>query len=286
MTATAYDLTSTAMLASMKISSWAARVTDKDITQDVSTTHAARDNTGKFTKRIIDKAGMKAITDVISQARQYHLSATLPWGQDGIRILPAKKFSEYSARMRGFEADFDMAVNAFEANYIKLKDEARDMLGTMYDENNYPHVSEIKEKFKIEVSIMPIPKADDFRVNLSTDIVDQIKKDIEKKEKDILANAVKSVWKRLFDTIKIMQDRLSNPETKLIRAALIENIRDIVNIIPELNITNDKDLEAMRKEVEKKLCVYTRDELQAEPEKRYELAETAEEIMKRMEGYL
>jgi len=284
MSAVAYDLSSTAMLTSLKISRWTASVHDKDITQGVLNEHAANDKTGKFTKKIINKAGMKAITDVVSRARAYHLSVTLPWSGDGARILPSAKFMEYSAEMRKFKHEFELAVNLFENEYYVLKDQARTELGTMYDENNYPHLSELRDKFKFETDINPIPNANDFRVNLSADAIEEIKKAFEEKEKNVLVEAVKHIWRNMFDVIKHMHERLSQ-EDAVFKKTTITKLQDIVENLPTMNITNDQALEAMRVEIQDSLCTYTPEEIRKDPEKRAEVTKTAEEIMKKMEGY-
>lgn len=280
----AYDLSATAMLANLSISRWTASVHDKHITKDVIDNHAAKEKTGRFTKKIINKAGMKAISDVVSRARTYHVAVTLPWSGDGARILPAAKFMEYSAEMRKFKAEFEAAVSLFENEYHTLKDQARDELGTMYDENNYPHLSEIRDKFAFDTDICPIPNANDFRVNLSVEAVEEIKKEFADREKDVLNKAVKHIWKKMFEVVKHMHERLST-EDAVFQKTTITNLQKIVDDLPMMNITNDQDLEAMRLEIQDKLCAYTPEEIRKDPEKRAEVSATADEIMKKMEGY-
>jgi len=41
----------------------------------------------------------------------------------------------------------------------------------------------------------------------------------------------------------------------------------------------------MRVEIQDSLCTYTPEEIRKDPEKRAEVTKTAEEIMKKMEGY-
>lgn len=287
----AYDITQTAMLTILSISRWTASKLDRDVTRNVLNEHNAKEKTGRFTKKVINKDGMKMITDVISRARSYHNTVTLPWGQDGVRILPAKLAQDYFKKMREFKAEFERAVSEFEGTYNDLKDRAREELGTLYDENNYPAINELRDKFAFETSVSPIPNASDFRVELSAEAVDEIKKEIEDRNKNILQNAIRHVWKELANIITHMHDRLTgtdpkNPDKKMvIHNSVVENLKEMIEAIPKLNITNDPELEKMADEIKDKLCAYTPVELRKEPDKRTEVATSAEEILKKMEGY-
>lgn len=277
------DLSSTAMLASLKISNWTASVCDKDISQEVLRDHGADAETGRFTKKIIKKDGLKKIREVVTKARAFHRKVTLPWG-DGTRILPAKMFLEFRDEMAVMHSQFDTAVHNFVGEYENLKAEAYGELGTLYSEQDYPDKQELANKFKFDVDIAPMPNADDFRVNLNKEAVDAIRKEIEENTQRTLQAATKSIWQDLFTVVERMQIKLSDTDAKF-KNTLIGNIEEILGLLPSLNITDDPALTKMGEDIRDKLCTVTPDELRKNSVMREQVAKDSEAILQTMAGY-
>jgi hypothetical protein len=74
------------------------------------------------TKSLLAKDALAKITTVSGAAREYHYEATLPWLQDGSRILPSDNFFVYSERMRKLKEEFDLCVAEFVSSYPALRD--------------------------------------------------------------------------------------------------------------------------------------------------------------------
>lgn len=77
---------------------------------------------------------------------------------------------------------------------------------------------------------------------------------------------------------------------KTFHNTLIDNIREVVEILPKLNITNDPELEKLRQRVDKVLCQYDPGELKPtsksfDPKKRKQAKRDADAILKAMAGY-
>jgi len=67
-------------------------------------------------------------------------------------------------------------------------------------------------------------------------------------------------WMKIYRPIKHMAEVLSKDKPKIFES-LLTNVTDLVNILPDLNFTEDPKLEEMRKEIEGKLCDITADQL-------------------------
>ena len=52
-----------------------------------------------------------------------------------------------------------------------------------------------------------------------------------------------------------MAEKLADSD-KIFRDSLINNLCDLCDLLPKLNITGDKNLDNMRKEIEQQLCRY------------------------------
>lgn len=267
-----------AMLANLTVRAWSARKRDKEVGKEVEKTHQAQD-AGNFNKLLIDSKHLKPIVSMTGLLRTTHYNMTLPWGDNGDRLLPSKMYFDYTKKMRDLRDKFNTAVNDFCANYPTYKQEARKRLGTMYDPDDYPDVSHITTKFSAELSFLPVPDAKDFRVDLGEDEVAEIKKDIENQVAKQQEAAVRDLWMRLKDVVDRIHERLHDPEA-VFRDSLIENAQFACEIAEKLNINDDKTLEATRADIQHRLCRIAPQRLRDDKTLRKQIADAAFDILK------
>lgn len=265
----------TAMLAALNISQWTARKYDKKVSAEVEQKHGAKD-AGRFNKVLVAKESLEAITKIAGAARTYHYKMTLPWGDNGERLLPAILFEDYTNEIRTLRDRFDDAVRSFVRDYPELKMEAVRRLGSMYEPQDYPTVEEVHAKFGLKVDFSPVPQANDFRVNLNQEYVGEIRRDLEARLNARLKDAQKDAWERVRTVVAHIHERLADKD-KTFRDTLIGNAEELVEILPALNITGDKELAAIGEEV-KTLLVHP-DRLRQDESLRSQTAKKAEEIL-------
>lgn len=238
-------LSQKALLVSVNIGQWTGRRVDKRATDTANIAHKAKENAGKYHKKLLPNAvELEAIGTIGSQVRKYFYEQTLPWMADGSRIIAGKNYLNFVSKMRAFKVEFENAVKDFETAYPRLKKEAIKTLGDLYDKDEYP--DDIASKFNIEATYLPLPDVGDFR----TEITDAEKKQFIAKMRDVEGDAMRDCWTRLHTVVKTAADKLAQPDA-IFRDSLIENITEIVNLLPMLNITDDKDLEKQRRDIQK-----------------------------------
>jgi hypothetical protein len=235
------------MLVTLTISQWTARKHDRSVSNEVDKTHGAKDG-GRYNKLLIRKEALEPMSKIESAARLYLYKMTLAWGDNGERLLPADLFLEFGPQMQKFRNDFEVATKNFVAEYPTLVQEARTRLGTLYDPADYP--ADIRDKFCFSPpAVTPVPSANDFRVNLSAGYVDSIKADITERMNQRQKDSLKQVWMRVRDVVSKMSERLGNEKSPLFDS-LIGNARDLIDILPALNLTNDAELNAIAAELQ------------------------------------
>jgi hypothetical protein len=174
------DLSTKAMLAAIHISLWTARKHDRKVSREVATLNGANEQAGRYNKRLFCEAPkLDEIQTIAGRIRQYFYRVTLPWSDEGLRILPAELYFEFNAQMRDFAAEFRYAVDEFLDAYDTYVKEAQPMLGSLFRLKDYPPAEKVKEKFALRPEILPIPTGDDFRVSLSEDEQARIARDID-----------------------------------------------------------------------------------------------------------
>lgn len=270
-------LQDSAMLVTLNISQWTARKHDRSISNEVDKNHGAKDG-GRYNKLLIRKDALDPISKIEGAARQYLYKVTLAWGDNGERLLPAALFMEFTQTIGQFRSEFDSRVRDFVAEYPKLKEEARTRLGTMYDPNDYP--ADVRGKFSFPPpSVTPVPSGSDFRVNLNQQYVDEIKASIETQIVTRQEAMLKQCWGRVREVVERMAERLGNDKSP-IYDSLIENARELIQILPALNLTGNPELNAVAKELD--AILVPPDRLRQDKRLRQDTAKRADDILKRL----
>lgn len=280
------SLNTRAMLVSLSISVWTAARTDKAVTEQVAKdNHVSSRRAGHYRKNAIDVAvpSYQAVKTAAAALRERHTWHTLPWQQDGVRILPAAAFMAYSEDMRKARAVFAEAVSDFLADYPRLKNNAKVELNGLYNEGDYP--TDITRKFAATTSIMPLPDAGDFRVKIGDDAAKEIKASIRQETDKAIAEAMREPYQRLHDHISRMVERLSDPEG-IFRNTLVTGLGELVAVLPSLNLTGDKKLEELRRRAESMIVGITADDLREDKALRADVAKKATDIQEMMSAFM
>lgn len=287
------DISTKAMLCVLKITQWSCSKKDKEVTEDVLMQHQAQRDTGSFNKKLLAKEQIANIRQIAGAARNRHYELTLPWSQDGARILPAAMYAKYDKEMRQFKGDFEVAVRSFVQDYPGYVAEARNRLGGLFKDADYPSQQEIEDKFSWTLSIGPLPSGDDFRVNLSKEVTASLRKEIEARTLEQVQAGAKDVWQRTYKVVEHMAQSLEDyavttdekgKEKKLnpFRDSLVENVREIVGLLPALNLTGDPDLARMTSEIAARLTARDAEDLRKDPVVRQAQSKDARKILEEM----
>jgi len=284
------DISTRAMLVNLSIGIYSSSKTDKAVTEDVIRDHNAAPDAGRFSKKLLDKKAMAEIKGVVTRARSYHYENTLPWSNEGPRILPTARFAEYDKEMRTLKDDFDIAVRNFAAEYPDYVKEAETRMGSLFLAEDYPAVGDVEDKFTWSLDILPLPSSNDFRVELSKDVTDHIKKEMDARTDETLKKATLSVWQRAFDSINNMASKLEEykvtqkadgkPKVENpFRDSLVANIAGLAELLPQLNISNDPKLAKLADDLKSRLTAYSADDLRKDETLRIGTAKDARKIL-------
>ena len=290
----ANPLATRAMLSGLRLTMWTARKLDKGATADVHTANGAAADAGRYNKALIAKDALAGIVTAANAARAAHYARTLPWLDDGARILPALAFDPYTAEMRRLRVDFETAVATFVDAYPAFVAAAQSRLGKLYNPADYPAASEIRDRFTFAVRVLPMPDARDFRVELADSQAADVRAAIEASTREALETAMADAWRRITETVGRMAEKLRGykPATMtdkaegVFRDSLVQNVRDLVGVLPSFNLTADPVLADIIARMERDLCGEDAAVLRDEDEIRAETARAAESILADVSAYL
>jgi hypothetical protein len=246
-------LTERALLTVLTINEWRGRRHDKEVSAHVARENGADRSAGCYTKALLPKQYLGKIAQVRTEARTLHHELTLPWCDDGFRILPVDLHLTYMERFRDLRTRFQAAVSEFLTFYGDAKEAARESLGTLYREADYPSPNHLRRAFDFEIKLQPLPSVRDWRIDLPQSTIDRIRQELEARHEEAQRLAMADLYRRLAGTVSRMATTLSQPE-KIFRDSLVGNLRELCSVLPQLNIARDPRLAELAEKVELRLA--------------------------------
>ena len=275
-----------AMLATLNISVFTGQRVDKSATEDVAEKHGTvAADTGKFSKAIISKHSLETIQKVAGMARTEHYRLTLPWSDVGSRLLSAKGFFSYNTRMGELRDQFDKEVDAFIQVYPQLIEQAKARLNTLFNPDDYPSIAGMRARFHFGYNFAPLPDSGNWFLDGLDEQMRELRSMVNDHVDGRVREAVRDVWRRVADHCQHVHERLMayeiDPETGkasgVFRDSLVGNLRELVELLPSLNITSDPELDEITAEL-KLITRYSAGALRADKDFRMDAAKRAKEV--------
>ena len=278
------QIASKAMLISLSISQWTARKLDRNATAEVTSSHEASTDAGRFNKQTIDKAALLPIQQIASKTRDYFDKHTLPWGHNGINVMSSMNYFAVVQKLNAFQQEFKAAVDAFCADYDVHREQARFKLNSLFNESDYPSVSDVRNKFAMSWSIMPLPTAGDFRVEMADDAVVEIRNEIEAEINGRVQSMMGELAQALKGTMSHLVDRLTAKGP--LHESALTNVQDLLDRLPGLNITNDASIEQVRRDLKQLVNGLEMKDIKKDDALRQSVADRTAEILRQMQGVM
>ena len=278
-------LSDKALLVQLNVSQWTARKLDKKATNDVALANNTGVHAGNYNKSLLPMNeyldNVKRLTTFI---RKEYYDNTLPWGIDGTMILPPDNYLAFMAKFKRHKSDWYQLVDKFLLAYPQLQLNAQRYLGDLYNSNDYPSVEDLKTKFSMDITVLPVP-SDDFRVGIDEQELANIQQQVEERVQQSTKIAMQEAWQRLYDKVKSMAEKLADTKS-IFRDTLVTNMQDVCDVLKRLNVTGDKDLEQMRYMVENTLANNNPESLRLDPDLRKTKSIEAKDILDKMGAFM
>ena len=279
-------ITERAMLAAVHISIWTAVKHDRGVSRDVAERNGAPMSAGRYNKQLLRGADkLDELRTLAGQVRQYFYKITLPWTDEGYRLLPANLYFDLTARMREFEAQFEQGVEAFLAVYPQYIEQVRPELNGLFREEDYPKAEKLRRKFGVKLEVLPIPTGNDFRVQMSAEEQARVAREIDTNVRQSLTRGTEDLWKRLREVVSHLVDRLNEPESRF-HTTMVTNVFDLVELLPRLNVNGDAALNRFAEQARQRLCGFTAQDLKKHDLLRVAAATDAAEIVAEIDNVL
>lgn len=285
------QLQSKAILVKLAISLPGNSRTDVKITSDTIASHNLGAKAGRWLKQLYPDEAIQPLTKLQGEIRSYHYEHTLPWTDEGYRILPTAHHAEYTDQLRAFRRRFESARDEFISRLPEWLDWARQAHNGTFDPTCYPDPERLSRKFDLGVEFSPVPSGGDFRCTIDQTELANMQQQVDERVNAATEACRADLWRRLAEPLKAMADKLSEPDrangaSPIFRDTLVSNLRDIASLIPALDVTSDPNLASFASAVQATLATLSPDALRASKSDRASAARQAAEILAKMSGYM
>lgn len=245
-----YDLTSKAMLVCLTVKAWGGQRLDRDETDRVTRDNGASKDALRVTKDLVgDK--LDGVRKSERAMRQTHRLYTLPWDDGSTRLLPTAAWEDYQAQLTTLiDYHKQVAVPAFIAAYVSdVIPAARQRLGSLFREEDFP--DDIGSRFGVTLRYLPVPTSDDVRVGLSAAEVAALRDEVETATREAYEAANRDIVERATKPLERLAEALRDyiPGKSRLSKALLENVSEIADLMPKLDVTGSPVIASLAEEI-------------------------------------
>jgi len=254
---------------------------DPAITNEVRRAKALGKDAGGWRKNKFPPKAFATISKMGGLIRTWHYSQTLPW-EFGYRLLTAQNYDGYNSRIEQFQSQYlAVAESDFGSKFDFWIAEARKMHAKTFVDSDYPRSWEaMKSEFQIHIEHSPVPRAEEFALKgIAAKQVSEMRAEMESRVNKNVEEAMQNTWFELLAPVQDLAAKLANKDAKIYRDSLIDNLTDIVNRIPALNLTGDNRLTRAAATIKERLASVNIETLKESVDARTAAGKSAQEII-------
>lgn len=256
------------LLIDMSIRSWSGKRTDKAASRELLEQKESTSDGGAFVKNLLASAGteLAAVHKQAAALRHFVYSRTLPWtssadgAQRGERLIASAVAMEFLQEMKGKKADYNAAVQALVAVWDERVQQAIANLGKLGNSEDYPSAAALPKLFSTHIDMRPIPMIADFeRLNIPVQLAKGLGQLHDQSARQKVQAAMDEMRDRMvteLERINLQMSKHANGEKTRLYDSLIGNMKGLVQMARNMNLTNNPKLSELADRIEMKLLAH------------------------------
>jgi hypothetical protein len=222
------------------------KLSDVQTKQAADTFHAATDLV-TASKRLIDtkNATYRTLTALKSQASGYWRSMTLPYPQEGVRLIKQSDIAAFEDKLREFKEQLAAAASNLQLEYESIKEAAREKLGDLFNPADYPPT--LEGVFDIKWEYPPV-EPPNYLMTFNPELYQQEQSRIQQRFETAVIMAENAFAEQLQEMIAHLVERLTDEPDgtkKTFKATAVENFKEFYDNFRRMNIRSNAQLEGL-----------------------------------------
>jgi hypothetical protein len=185
------------------------------------------------------------VTGVKTRAVSYFKGVSLPFPEPGLRLIRQDDLDTVDRQMATFKAELEDAVEELDQHFDELKSAARDRLGNLYNESDYPGT--LIGLFDMAWDF-PSVEPPNYLRQLSPELYQQECQRIEARFNEAVQLAEDAFTEELTKLVEHLSERLTGQQDskpKVFRDTAITNLTEFFERFRRLNIRSNEELDEL-----------------------------------------
>ena len=274
-----------AMLAHLHIGLWSGMKHDKELAREVARQHGSDAKMHRHTKYLVARERIEKLSQCAASWREHHRAMTLAWADDrGPRVLDGRAYEQWMSTMQCDENAFIDLKRDVLRDYPEAIQEGNRLLNGAFRKADYPTLAQLDGRITFRYEVYAFPEIrNDFRVAMGEDAFRRARA----RDAEMMGQFKAEVATRIKEAVRHMADKLEvyRPATHVTKAegvfrdTLVENVRELIGMLPLLNVTNDVEIAGIAARMQSELLNYSAQTLRDSTQARITTAAAAAGIL-------
>ena len=199
------------------------------------------------TKKLIDTREEKfaAVSTIRHQIQSLWRDLSLPYPEPGIRLIKQADIESFDRRMREHQTHLADAVEQLDRHFEAMKAVARDRLGSLYNEADYP--TSLRDLFQVSWDF-PSIQPPEYLLRLNPQLYQQEQARMQAKFEEAVKLAETAFSVEFAKLVEHLTERLANGDSgqrKTFRDSAIGNLVEFFGRFKSLNIHSNAELDRL-----------------------------------------
>ena len=195
----------------------------------------------KGRKFLINPELLGPVKTSVHQARKIIQKNSLPFPINSIYLVPKESLLVIDQQLQKFYERFWKKVSEFEQVYDQATEEARNVLGDLYNESDYPQNIHGKFRFEWRFLTLNVPSSSSV---LSPEVYEREKAKFVAMMEETRNMASMALAKEFSSIVNLLTERLQDGK-KIIKPSMLNKLNDFLNGFEKRNLFEDERLESL-----------------------------------------
>lgn len=237
-------------------------------------------------KRLVDTRhpSFRQLTALRSRIGAYWRGMTLAYTEPGTRLIRQADIDSFVHVMGGFRDELHQAEADLDAAYDDIKADARQRLGRLYNEADYP--SEVRGLFDLAWEF-PNVEPPHYLMRISPEVYQEERARVAARFEEAVRLAEEAFAAELANLIDHLAERLApGPEgqRKVFRDSAISNFTEFFTRFQRLNVSSNAQLDALVEQAQQLLHSVTPEQVRSLPELRQRVEAGMEGVRQQLDA--
>lgn len=195
-------------------------------------------------KKLLDTSNpaYREVTAVIAQAKAYWKAMTFPYPEKGIRLLKRERVDKFADDMAALVATLELKVETLSEQYDQIRDAAREKLGELFDERDYPSMIDAEFDLGWEFPNLAAPE---FLKTMNPVLYEAEKAKLESQFNEAVKLTELALADELNTLVSGLLDKLTpdgDGKPKTFKAATVTNLNEFFSRFTEMDLGSSDEL--------------------------------------------